>query len=84
MPSFTTRFSFLNPLFSLVGSLGFVVSLSSPSLPQLQGSLSVFLGTLGSLAVSRGERAIENVPPSEKESKFYSHYFFVPKKDGCL
>jgi len=28
--------------------------------------------------------AIERIPPSERESRFYSRYFIVTKKDGGL
>lgn len=31
-----------------------------------------------------GKGAIELVPPDQIESGFYSRYFLVPKKDGCL
>ncbi len=31
-----------------------------------------------------GKRAIEIVPPAQRESRFYSRYFLIPKKDGGL
>ncbi len=31
-----------------------------------------------------GKRAIEIVPPAQRESSFYSRYFLIPKKDGGL
>ncbi|KAI2665226.1 Exocyst complex protein exo70 [Labeo rohita] len=68
---------------------GYSIQFGAPP-PSFNGVFSTLVGPKQALVMEQEvetllrKEAIEVVPPQDRESRFYSRYFIVPKKDGGL